>query len=70
MSVSTYALAGYLRTGPRSTEAAFKYFILGAFSSALFLYGSALCFGATGKTSLPGIAAARRPARCSWPGWC
>ncbi len=58
MSVSTYALAGYLRTGPRSTEAAFKYFILGAFSSALFLYGSALAFGATGKTSLPGIAAA------------
>ena len=58
MSVSTYALAAYLRTGERPAEAAFKYFLLGAFSSALFLYGAALCFGATGQTSLAGIAAA------------
>jgi NADH-quinone oxidoreductase subunit N len=42
MSIATYALAAYLRRGPRPTEAGFKYFILGAFSSALFLYGAAL----------------------------
>jgi NADH-quinone oxidoreductase subunit N len=58
MSVSTYPLAGYLRQGARSTEAAFKYFVLGAFSSGLFLYGTALCFGATGQTSLSRIAGA------------
>lgn len=58
MSISTYALAAYLRTGQRPAEAAFKYFLLGAFSSALFLYGAALCFGATGHTGLTGIAAA------------
>ncbi len=58
MSVSTYALVAYLRVGTRPSEASFKYFILGAFSSALFLYGTALCFGATGRTSLSGIAAA------------
>ncbi len=58
MSVPTYALATYLRTGQRPAEAAFKYFLLGAFSSALFLYGAALCYGATGQTSLRGIAAA------------
>ncbi len=52
MSVSTYALAAYLRVGTRPAESAFKYFILGAFSSALFLYGSALCYGAAGGTSL------------------
>ncbi len=58
MSVPTYALVAYLRTGDRPSEAAFKYFLLGAFSSALFLYGAALVFGATGRTSLSGIAAA------------
>ncbi|MHB1844646.1 MAG: NADH-quinone oxidoreductase subunit N [Deltaproteobacteria bacterium] len=58
MSIPTYALATYLRTGQRPAEAAFKYFLLGAFSSALFLYGAALCYGATGQTSLTGIAGA------------
>ncbi len=55
MSISTYALAAYLRRGPRPTEAGFKYFILGAFSSALFLYGAALLYGATGTTFLAGV---------------
>jgi NADH-quinone oxidoreductase subunit N len=50
MSLSTYALAAYLRRGKRPAEAAFKYLILGAVSSALFLYGSALLYGATGST--------------------
>ncbi|MGA9522200.1 MAG: NADH-quinone oxidoreductase subunit N [Myxococcaceae bacterium] len=52
LSVSTYALAAYLRRGARPAEAAFKYFILGAFSSAVLLYGIALLYGATGTTQL------------------
>jgi NADH-quinone oxidoreductase subunit N len=55
MAISTYALAAYLRRGPRPTEAGFKYFILGAFSSALFLYGVALLYSATGTTFLSGM---------------
>jgi NADH-quinone oxidoreductase subunit N len=55
MSIATYALAAYLRKGPRPTEAGFKYFILGAFSSALFLYGAALLYGATGSTYLNAV---------------
>ena len=45
LSVATYALAAYLRRGPRPAEAGFKYFILGAFSSAILLYGTSLLFG-------------------------
>jgi NADH-quinone oxidoreductase subunit N len=52
LSVATYALASYLRRGPRPAEAGFKYFILGAFSSAVLLYGTALLFGATRSTML------------------
>lgn len=59
MSVATYALATYLRADQKPTEAAFKYFLLGAVSSAFFLFGAALCFGASGHTSLAGIAAAK-----------
>jgi NADH-quinone oxidoreductase subunit N len=50
MSLATYALAAYLRRGRRPAEAAFKYLVLGAISSALFLYGAALLYGATGST--------------------
>ncbi|WP_242393600.1 NADH-quinone oxidoreductase subunit N [Anaeromyxobacter oryzisoli] len=56
MSLGTYTLAAYVRRGQRPAEAAFKYFILGAISSALLLYGTALLYGATGSTlfsSLP-----------------
>jgi NADH-quinone oxidoreductase subunit N len=56
MSLSTYALAAYPRRGRRPAEAAFKYFILGAFSSALFLYGSSLVYGATGSTLFGDVA--------------
>ncbi len=49
MSLATYALAAYLRRGRRPAEAAFKYLVLGAVSSALFLYGSALVYGSTGS---------------------
>ncbi len=50
MSLSTYSLSAYLRRGKRPAEAAFKYLVLGAVSSALFLYGASLVFGATGST--------------------
>jgi len=50
MSLATYALSAYLRRGRRPSEAAFKYLVLGAFSSALLLYGAALLYGATGST--------------------
>jgi NADH-quinone oxidoreductase subunit N len=50
MSLATYALAAYLRRGKRPAEAAFKYLVLGAVSSSLFLYGSALLYGASGST--------------------
>ncbi|MCZ6873340.1 MAG: NADH-quinone oxidoreductase subunit N [bacterium] len=52
LSIATYILAGLMRTEPRSQEAAFKYFMLGAFSSAIFLYGIATTYGAYGTTSL------------------
>jgi NADH-quinone oxidoreductase subunit N len=58
MSVATYALAAYLRRGPRPAEAGFKYFILGAFAAAILLYGAALLYGATGATKFNEIAAA------------
>jgi NADH-quinone oxidoreductase subunit N len=56
LSIPLYVLAGYYRTREVSREAAMKYFLLGAFSSALFLYGIALVYGATGSTNLPEIA--------------
>ncbi|HYR06850.1 MAG TPA: NADH-quinone oxidoreductase subunit N, partial [Longimicrobium sp.] len=50
--VAIYVLVGFDRMDPRSTEGALKYFLLGAFSSAFFLYGIALVFGATGTTNI------------------
>ena len=61
LSIATYALTSYLRRGPRPSEAGFKYFILGAFSSAVLLYGAALLYGATGTTKLIRDGAARWP---------
>ena len=55
LSIPLYVLAAYDRTRARSLEAGIKYFVLGAFSSAIFLYGVALVYGATGTTSLEGI---------------
>lgn len=52
MSIASYVLAGFHRRDPRSAEAALKYFLLGAFSSAFLLYGVALVFGAAGTTNL------------------
>ena len=58
MSVSLYALAGLRRAQARSQEAALKYFVTGAFSSAFLLYGIALLYGITGTTNLARIASA------------
>jgi NADH-quinone oxidoreductase subunit N len=68
LSVSTYALAAFLRRGPRPAEAAFKYFILGAFSSAVLLYGIALLYGATGTTRLDLMAGLMGEAMAQTPG--
>ncbi len=57
LSIATYILAGLHRQEQRSLEAAFKYFILGAFSSAIFLYGIATVYGALGHTSITQLAA-------------
>jgi len=56
LSLSLYVLTAYHRRRVQSGEAGMKYFVLGAFSSALFLYGVALTYGAVGSTSLPAIA--------------
>ncbi len=55
MSLAVYVLTGIRRDSPASTEAAFKYFLLGAFSSAFFLYGIAFTYGLTGTTRLDAI---------------
>jgi NADH-quinone oxidoreductase subunit N len=57
LSIATYVMAGFRRTDLKSNESALKYFLLGSFSSAFFLYGVALIFGATGSTNLLAIAA-------------
>ena len=56
LSIALYVLAGYHPRRAASQEASLKYFVLGAFSSALFLYGIALTYGATGSTNIPEIA--------------
>lgn len=56
MALSTYVLAGFIRHDLRSTEAAIKYFLLGAFSSAFLLYGISLIYGLTGTTDIRSIA--------------
>jgi NADH-quinone oxidoreductase subunit N len=58
MSLAIYALTAYLRQGPRPSEAALKYFILGSFSSAVLLYGAALAYGVAGSTRFSDIALA------------
>ncbi len=54
-SISTYVLAGFRRRDAASSEASLKYFLLGSFATAFFLYGVALMFGATGSTNIDAI---------------
>jgi NADH-quinone oxidoreductase subunit N len=51
-SISTYILAGFRRSEASSSESSLKYFLLGSFATAFFLYGVALMFGATGSTNI------------------
>jgi NADH-quinone oxidoreductase subunit N len=51
-SISTYVLAGFRRRAAISSEASLKYFLLGSFATAFFLYGVAMMFGSTGSTSI------------------
>ncbi|MGH9745969.1 MAG: NADH-quinone oxidoreductase subunit N [Candidatus Acidiferrales bacterium] len=57
-SISTYILAGFRRRALASNEASLKYFILGSFATAFFLYGIAMVYGATGTTRIDSIQAA------------
>jgi NADH-quinone oxidoreductase subunit N len=54
-SIATYVLCGYLRDDKRANESALKYFLLGSFATAFFLYGIAIIYGATGQTNLSTI---------------
>src|SRR2546425_6586521 len=56
LSIPLYVMAGLIRFNERSAEAAVKYVLLGAMSSAILLYGFALLYGLTGTTDLKGIA--------------
>jgi NADH-quinone oxidoreductase subunit N len=58
MAVSFYILAGYIKPNQRSNEAAVKYFLLGAFSLGILLYGMSLMYGLSGTTNLRVMAAA------------
>ncbi len=51
-SISSYVLAGFRRNEAASAESSLKYFLLGSFATAFFLYGVALMFGATGSTNI------------------
>ncbi len=55
MSLGAYALVAFRRTSSRAVEGAVKYFLLGSFAAAIFLFGGALLYGATGHTDLAGI---------------
>src|SRR4029079_896908 len=71
MSLALYVVAASNRDNAKSTEAGLKYFVLGARSSGMLLYGASLIYGFTGTVSFAGIAAAARPAAsASCSGWC
>jgi NADH-quinone oxidoreductase subunit N len=57
LSLSSYVIAAFDRDNVRSTEAGLKYFVLGALSSGMLLYGASLVYGFTGSVSFPTIAA-------------
>ena len=58
LSISSYLMTGYMKRDPRSNEAALKYLLIGASSSAIFLYGVSLLYGLSGgETNLNAIAA-------------
>jgi NADH-quinone oxidoreductase subunit N len=52
MSIPTYVLAGFAKKNPSSNEAALKYFLFGALSSAIIIYGISIAYGITGSTNI------------------
>ena len=58
MSLALYVLAAIDRDSARATEAGLKYFVLGALSSGMLLYGASLIYGFAGTVSFTGIATA------------
>jgi F420H2 dehydrogenase subunit N len=52
MSIPTYVLAGFMKKNPSSNEAALKYFLFGALSSAIIIYGISIAYGLTGTTNI------------------
>ena len=56
MSLSLYAMVALARDSARSTEAAMKYFVLGALASGMLLYGMSMIYGATGSLEIPAVA--------------
>jgi len=62
MSLALYVMAAFDRDNVRSSEAGLKYFVLGALSSGMLLYGASLIYGFTGTVSFAGIAAAAKDA--------
>ena len=67
MALSTYVLAGYFRREVKSHEAATKYFVLGAMSSGVLLYGLSLIYGTTGTLDLAVLARTLQGGRASTP---
>jgi NADH-quinone oxidoreductase subunit N len=68
-SISTYILAGFRKGQATASESSLKYFLLGSFATAFFLYGIALCFGATGSTSISAIATGLATTSMPTIGW-
>jgi NADH-quinone oxidoreductase subunit N len=67
LSLAVYVLTGIRRSSPTGAEAAFKYFLLGSFSSAFFLYGIAFLFAVAGSTRLEQISIALSAQGASGP---
>ena len=67
MSIAVYVLTGMWRANGRSSEAAMKYFLMGAFATGFLLYGIALIYGATGSTNLTQISAYLLDQPTEWP---
>jgi NADH-quinone oxidoreductase subunit N len=67
MSIAVYILTGMWRSSSKSSEAAMKYFLMGAFATGFLLYGIALIYGATGSTNLNQISAYLIDQPAEWP---
>ncbi|MGH7870792.1 MAG: NADH-quinone oxidoreductase subunit N, partial [Candidatus Binatia bacterium] len=67
MSIAVYVLTGMWRSSSRSSEAAMKYFLMGAFATGFLLYGIALIYGATGSTNLNRITTHMLEQPSDWP---